>query len=645
METLYVLPDRSIEPVITDLASKFTCVPVGPGEIASLTGAVLASPRALDTVLMMRAKHRRLIFVVVATETEQGAMKPEIVEAAHAFVSPTAPAVVVRRAVEVALSAVRELEANDRAIEALEAQSRVMHELNHIGVALSSERNTETLLELVVSASREITRSDAASLYLVEGTEKTGRRLRFRFAQNQSVRASFEEFTMPVSEQSIAGFVAVTGEPLVLDDVYDLPPGVPFEFNRAFDTMTGYHTQSMLTVPMLNAHNAVIGVLQLINHKHDPEALISSEEAATEHVLPYPDDLVEVALSLGSQAAVALENSMLYQDIQRLFEGFVTASVTAIEQRDPTTSGHSARVADLTVGLAEYVDRVETGPYRYVRFNMDQMTEIRYASLLHDFGKVGIRENVLVKAKKLYAHDLELLRWRFDAYRRALELRHARAEVEYLLAQGKRAYARARTELERELERELGELDEMWQWITQANEPTVLPAGSFDRLQAIAERVLGLPDGSELPLLTDEEVRVLSIPKGSLSEEERRQIEQHVVHTFNFLAQIPWTSQWREVPRIAAFHHEKMDGSGYPYSVRATEIPLQSRMMTIADIFDALTASDRPYKRAVPADRALGILESEVKRGQLDEDLFRIFTESKVYEIPFHKDRTAAAGI
>jgi hypothetical protein len=237
METLYVLPDRTIYPVISDLAQKFRCVPVEPHEVSGLTGAVLASPRAVEAMVQLRAKRARLIFVVVADETQLAAMRPEVVNATHAFVSPSAPTVVVRRAVEVALAAVRELEETDHRIARLGEQTRVTHELNRIGVALSSERNTETLLELVVSASRELTRSDAASLYLVEGPDGGERTMRFRFAQNQSIQAPFKEFTMPVSERSIAGFVAITGEPLVLDDVYDLPPGSPFEFNSAFDTM------------------------------------------------------------------------------------------------------------------------------------------------------------------------------------------------------------------------------------------------------------------------------------------------------------------------------------------------------------------------------------------------------------------------
>ncbi|MCH7986569.1 MAG: GAF domain-containing protein, partial [Acidobacteria bacterium] len=293
-----------------------------------------------------------------------------------------------------------------RAEEQLARSSHEINELNRIGVALSSERDPQRLLNLILQASREITSSDAGSLYLVEDVSEKEKRLRFKLTQNDSAPVGFTEFTVPMDRSSIAGYVAVTGEVLPLADTYEIPPDAPYRFNRRFDEETGYRTKSMLTIPMQNQQGEILGVLQLINCKRDFRQRITSPEEIEREVVPYGPRQIELATSLASQAAVAYENNILYENIQTLFEGFVKAAVTAIEQRDPTTSGHSFRVSRLTCSLAETVDKVETGPYADLHFNHEQMREIRYAALLHDFGKVGVREEILLKAKKLYPHEL-----------------------------------------------------------------------------------------------------------------------------------------------------------------------------------------------------------------------------------------------
>ena len=342
---------------------------------------------------------------------------------------------------------------------------------------------------------------------------------------------------------------------------------------------------------------------------------------------------MRLALSLASQAAVAYENGRLYQDIEKLFEGFVQASVKAIEQRDPTTSGHSLRVSQMTVGLAEIVDRVDTGAYASIRFSPEQMKEIRYAALLHDFGKVGVREDVLVKAKKLYPMQIDLIAHRFDYLYMEMEARMEREKVRLLLELDRPEALARIASLENEYRLRRVQMESGFQSILQANEPTVLPGGEFDRLFEIARQTYLDPRGVERPILTGEEVRYLSIPQGSLSPDERAQIESHVVHSFNFLLQIPWTKQIREIPRIVRAHHEKLNGTGYPYKLRSDEIPLQAKIMTICDIFDALSASDRPYKKAVASDRALGILEMSVKDQELDPELYRLFLEAKIFHL------------
>jgi response regulator RpfG family c-di-GMP phosphodiesterase len=316
-----------------------------------------------------------------------------------------------------------------------------------------------------------------------------------------------------------------------------------------------------------------------------------------------------------------------------LFDGFVKAAVKAIEQRDPTTSGHSQRVCEMTVALAEAVDREPRGPYGDLRFSREQMKELRYAALLHDFGKVGVREEVLVKAKKLYPLHFVRVLDRFDYIRRDIEARIAEQKVEALLSLAKKQAAERLRLLDEESRRLRGELDRFAEFIAKANEPTLLPSWDFEVLTEIAQKMFRDARGTERPYLSAEEVRFLSIPRGSLDDDERRQIESHVVHSFNFLAQIPCTPEFRAIPEIARAHHEKLNGKGYPFGLNSGQIPVQAKMMTICDIFDALSASDRPYKRAVPTDRALDILKLCVRDEEIDPELFRVFLDAGVYRL------------
>jgi response regulator RpfG family c-di-GMP phosphodiesterase len=308
------------------------------------------------------------------------------------------------------------------------------------------------------------------------------------------------------------------------------------------------------------------------------------------------------------------------------------ASVTAIESRDPTTSGHSFRVATFTTGLAAAVDRADSGPYAALRFSREAMRELRYASLLHDFGKVGVREQVLVKQKKLYPADLSIIRHRFQYLLQHADLQYERERAQYLWEHGRTNYEAALRKLDEARLATRSELTRYLDAIVQANEPTVLPEGTFEELEDINARLFVDFDGTERPLLGDDELRYLMINRGNLDARERREIESHVTHTYRFLEQIPWTRELKGIPGIAWGHHEKLDGSGYPRGVRGENIPVQTRMMTISDIFDALTATDRPYKRAVPAERALDILRDEATHGHLDAALLEAFIGARVWE-------------
>jgi HD-GYP domain-containing protein (c-di-GMP phosphodiesterase class II) len=593
------------------------------------------------------------VAIIVAGEPAPtaSAVKPV---ATHTSEVPSAGplAALARSALEAArlradLAATRRVVSASRS--ALQQRESALSELQRVAIALSAERDADALQQLILTKSRELTCSDAGSLYLVETDSDTGnRRLRFQWAQNDSISIGYAHgATMPLSPQSMAGYVAVTGDALNLGDVYDLPPGVPYNFNRAFDEQTGYRTRSMLLVPMINHDGDIVGVIQLINRKRHGQARLNSLEVVEREVIPFDEACDQLLRSFASQAAVALDNQQLLESIQRLFDGFVKASVQAIESRDPTTSGHSQRVATLSVALAETTAASQYEHLADVSFTPAELRELRYAAVLHDFGKVGVREHVLVKAKKLYPWQLQSLEERFATARAMLVAQHHREDLDLALRLGADGYRAVQTERQAGLAAALADLDADLAVIRSCNEPTVLDEDRRDQLATLGTRRFHDFDGTARPLLDANEMEMLTIPRGSLTDGERREIESHVTHTVRFLSLIPWTKDLKNIALIAGAHHEKLNGRGYPNSLPAGEIPVQSRIMTIADIYDALTARDRPYKRAVPVDAALGILRKEAEAGMVDATLLDLFIGESVHDIvrpPREEEEAALAG-
>lgn len=514
------------------------------------------------------------------------------------------------------------------AVQSTANAARMLEDVLDIGRALASEKDLDTLLSLILTHARSLTGADGSSIY----TRDRDGDLYFRLWQNASTTATASAQKTLVGEYSIAGYVARTGESVLLDDAYAIPESAPYKFNPASDRAIRYHTKSLLTLPLTNKNDDVVGVLQLINRKDRPNVLLHTPEDVASHVRPFDARSRQLAQALAGQAGVAIENSMLYSDIEHLFEGFIKASVQAIESRDPTTAGHSFRVADYTERLAVAVDRSGDAGLRNLRFSRDQLREIRYAALLHDFGKVGVREEVLVKAKKLYPQQLELLKQRFkfarlsishQAYRKLLDLYE---EVEH----DPDFFRTRRKQIEQAVTDEHHRLEQYLHTVLRANEPSVLHASATPELSAVQD--YRFPDGDGgLPLLYDFEFADLTLPKGSLTAQERVEIESHVTHTFEFLSLIPWTRDLARLPEFAYTHHEKLDGSGYPRGLAQADIPMPARMMTISDIYDALTAPDRPYKLAVNTERALDILGSEARANKIDANLLRVFIESGAY--------------
>jgi HD-GYP domain-containing protein (c-di-GMP phosphodiesterase class II) len=502
----------------------------------------------------------------------------------------------LRRLVDTALRYWRGRRERRDLAQELARQVEQKHEITQIGISLTAEKELPRLLNKILSEGRKLSRCEAASLFLSEPGEG-GPNLRFKLFQNIALPISLPEKTFPLNANSIAGYVALTGEVINAGDVYALSPDLPYHFDPSFDRAHGYRTRELICLPMCNPRGEIMGVLQFLNVL-EPELQGQA----------FDRDTVELLLALASQAAVAIDNSVLLENIRELFEGFVAASVMAIESRDPVTSGHSFRVADYTCGLAEILDRAPELRLRELALSRSQMRELRYAALLHDFGKVGVREHVLQKAKKLLPERMELIRLRIQLLKERILRDFAEHHPDC-------PHCRHGPSLEdrAELAARVEELDAYWALIEQANEPSVLHRDDQDRLVRVREfRVpqgLGLDGG----LLEEDEFLALSVTRGSLTHDERREIESHVVHTYAFLRKIPWTKDLRLVPEIAAAHHEKLDGTGYPFSLAGDSVPVQSRMMTISDIYDALTARDRPYKSAVPVAKALDILGDEAK--------------------------------
>ncbi len=539
-----------------------------------------------------------------------------------------------------------------------------------VGKALSSEHETEKVLDMILSEAINNTQSDGGSIYLIEKIPQDsfgGRRPRFchKLKFHKSVNRSLNKLInsdvlLDIDSSSIAGHVAYTGESLLIEDCYNLPVEATFTFNKDFDEKNQYRTKSVLAVPIKTNKSKVVGVVQLVNkmkvfrRETDPaSAKKGNKQLNVGNIISYSAHDVRLMEAFASHAAVALENAKLTQDIEKLFASFVRASVTAIESRDPSTSGHSDRVADLTCSLAEKVDHVDSGIYKDISFSAQQMKEIRYAALLHDFGKIGVKENVLLKAKKLYPHELETILLRLDTVKSKNEsiiwrdiAEKATDLVEELKANDGKphvcdhsgcnhaSHKDAKNQLAQALWNIDGfnrKVDQIREAIVQANESQVMQ-GDLN-IQELVKFIETVSKNLNQTILLPAEKNRLLIPRGTLSPEERKEIESHVSHTFTFLYQIAWTDDLAGVPEIAHAHHEKLDGTGYPRKLKADQIPIQSRMMAICDIYDALTAMDRAYKKSVSNERALEILNLEVKEGKLDKSLVDMFIEAQVYRI------------
>ena len=490
-----------------------------------------------------------------------------------------------------------------------------LRRLNEIGVALSVERDLNVLLERILQEARRFTQADAGTLYLVKEDHLT-----FEIAQNDTLKSfvglRYGESNippLPLDKKSSSGYAAVTGEILNIEDVYT-DQKYRFEGSKQIDRITGYRTKSMLVVPMRDHEDQVTGVLQLLN----------ATDLSSGGVVPFSPQDESLIQSLASQAAVAINNVRLIQETEALFESFVKVMATAIDERSPYTGGHIRRVAEMTMIVAEAVSACQNGPLKERSFSDDEMNELRVAGWMHDIGKITTPEWVVDKPTKLTTiYDrIDLLRTRFALISKSIE-------IEFL--ENKLAGENG-PESERKLAERLAAVDADLAFLMRANLPgEFMEEEDLERLQHIAEKSYVFA-GEERNYLTVDEFENLSIRKGSLTDEERKKINDHAAMTIKMLEQIPFTRKLRQVPVIAGSHHEKLDGSGYPLGLRGDNIDLQSRILALVDIFESLSADDRPYRaRPMPREMVLRILREEVGRGYLDSDVFELFMKEELY--------------
>jgi HD-GYP domain-containing protein (c-di-GMP phosphodiesterase class II) len=497
--------------------------------------------------------------------------------------------------------------------------------LTQIGVALSAEKNLDRLLEMIVDEARFFSHADGGTLYIMTDDETA---LQFAIVQTDSLNVRMGgtsgKITWPpvplknsdgaFNYANVSAYAALSGEVVNIPDVYDAE-GFNFEGTRKFDRSTGYRSQSMLVVPMRNHENNIIGVLQLLNAR-DP---------ATGTVFPFSPECQGMTESLASQAAVALTNNRLIHDLEVLLDSFIRSIASAIDEKSPYTGGHVRRVAELTMVIAARINEIKEGPFAGVSFDENQLKELRLAAWLHDVGKVTTPEHVVDKAAKLETvfNRIELVQTRFELLRRDHDIEKLRRTSR----EGQQAPDGSLTESDDFIKN----LEEDYQFLVRDNNGSeVMAEEQIARLKRISERKYFM-DGAWHSLLNDNEVENLSIRQGTLTQEERNIINNHATVTYKMLSQLPFPRNVRHVAEYAAAHHERMNGTGYPGGLKGEAISLQSRILALADIFEALTAKDRPYKKPTNLSQALKIIGFMVKDGHIDAELFDLFVKEQLY--------------
>lgn len=510
-----------------------------------------------------------------------------------------------------------------------EQQINLKKKLTRIGSALSAERNLDALLEMIVVEAMNFTNADGGTLYI---KTQDDRGISFKILRTKSLNfamggTSGKSIPFPPvklfkddgsrNEQQVSAYVALTGKTVNIPDVYEVE-GFDFQGTKGFDKNTGYRSKSMMVIAMRNHEDEIIGVLQLLNAV-DKDG----------QVIAFSSDYQELIESLASQAAVAITNTALIHDLKALLDSFIQVIASAIDEKSPYTGGHIRRVAELTSDIARGLANSTDEKWKDFRMNEDEHNELRIAGWMHDIGKITTPEYVVDKATKL-----ETIYDRVNTVIAKFEITKRDSEIEYLRQKEKLSKSKAKDknkkikELEKEFQEKIKKIDDDLSFIKISNiGGEFMEQAKIDRLTEMSKRLIKI-EGNELPLLTENEVHNLSIKRGTLTDDERIVIQNHVVLTIKMLQKLPWPKKLSRVTEWAGGHHEKLDGTGYPSGLKAEQLSIPARIMAVADIFEALTAADRPYKPGKKISECIKILMFMVKDNHIDKDVVDFFIRS-----------------
>ncbi len=504
--------------------------------------------------------------------------------------------------------------------------AELISRLTKIGSALSAEKNIDSLLEMIVDEAKKLTNANGGTLYVTSEDEMA---LKFAIVQNNKLQIRMggtgEKISWPPVQlknpddspnyTNVSAYAALTGNVVNIDDVYHAT-GFNFEGTRRFDEQTGYRSTSMLVVPLKNHDNDMIGVLQLLN----------AQVPETGEIRAFTQQEQQITESLASQAAVALSNKILIHSLEELLDSFIRTIATAIDEKSPYTGGHIRRVADLTLIIADRINAVREGPFAECFFSPEQLSELRIAAWLHDIGKITTPEHIVNKSTKLetIVDRIELIKTRLEIMKRDRKI----AALKRTLA---RFQAKETGPVPTQEDPTEAPYDELFQFIEKINLGVdEINNDIVDRLHDASAWQWQDKDGLR-PLLTENEIYNLSIRSGTLTDEERAIIESHAAITHGMLSKLPFPKKFKNVPFLAASHHERLDGTGYPQGLREDQLPIQARILALADIFEALTATDRPYRQGNTLNDVIRIMAHMAQDHHIDADLFDLFLQEKIH--------------
>lgn len=478
-------------------------------------------------------------------------------------------------------------------VENLQKELVKLRQLVKASQIINEVMEFDQLLERITTITTSIMEADRTTLYILDHEKNE---LWSKVAQGGV------KITVPLGK-GIAGSVAEKGKTLNIEDVYDNPL-----FDQSWDKKTGYRTKSVLCMPIHNTNGKILGVIQVLNKRQGK----------------FIGEDVELLHSLSSIMSISIENTQLYEEIENLFNDFILNSAKAIDERDICTSGHSKRVSNYAYAIAVAINRSENERFKNVAFSSEELTMIKYSGLLHDYGKIGVREHILQKMNKLTDDRLNFIMTRFN------EIALLK-EVELWKQTCKKCLITPENEDFNVFKKFCFQLKQDLEFIIMKNKSGFMSDEDIERIRNIADKTYFNAEGNERRYLDDFEVLNLTVRKGNLNPEERKDMESHVTKSYEMLKEIPWPESLKKIPEVVYAHHEKLSGKGYPRELSADDISIEARILAVADIYDALTAQDRPYKPAIPHEKSVGILQDMVKYNELDKDVVQIFIDEELY--------------